>query len=263
MKKNKHDCKYKEFVYIDPLTFIKSAKVFSDKNHIKIAEKVYQHIISEYSKNNIIIPPTLILYIQNAHKPKNIYGFEANIASFNLKLHTVNINLNGKTQVLNINNNLPRIIRIEVPKHTKKQIMSNVEPVSTISSDKKYFAKDYLRDQVYNIDSLFQNLSANDYVIFINEYSANTFSQMFKFTTNYESFIDTINETVCPEWTKISDFNIQIYQTVKNMSAHITHTDPDDHRIVETEITIYSVNDKQQRKIYQKLSSIYKEKLTK
>ena len=245
----------RQFVYINPKTYQQSTKKYTDISPIKAVEKIYPDIIAEYSKSDIIIPPTLILYVKDITKPKVIYGFEANVASFSIKSHTVDLQINGRTETINVTNSVPRITEITVSDSVKKQIKSR-----GISNEPKDFFRNYLPNQTYDLSDIFQNLSTSKYIITINDYSMETTTQLFQVTDNYLYFIDIISNYVQSDWLKSNNFQIRADRSENMLSVQITSVDPKEYDITQTELNIYAVNLDQQQELHRMLVDTYGKK---
>lgn len=244
----------KQFVYIDPKTFQPSVKKYSGTTPIKAVRKIYEDIITEYSNYNTIMSPTLVVYLRDVLNPKKIYGFEANIASFNMKSHIIKLQHNGKTEIVDITKSLPRIIETPISTNVKKQIKSK------IPNTKKDFFQNYLVNQTYDISHIFQNISTNKYIITINDYSVETTTQLFQIVDNHLFFIDILATYVSTDWLKSGNFQIRFDQSEKILSVQITYSASKQSDTTQTEINIYNTNKEQQSAIYEMLINTYGKK---
>jgi hypothetical protein len=243
---------HRHFVYVDPKTFNESKTTFSGKDLNTVAKKIYQNIIEEYRDHNTIIPPLLVIYIYDKESPKKIYGFEANVASFNMKPHVVSLTLNGTERSFNINNCNPRISEIDVSSKIKKRILKKKSSKEFAKeSSKKTFYDNFLLNQTYDIHSLFKNLSDKKHAIIINEHHADTSTVLFKIIDNYLLISDTINLYICTSKFK----NEKICLNLHNDNLFINFPCGEDFERVE--ICISNIDDQIHSKIRKELVSAH------
>lgn len=244
----------KQFVYIDPKTFQPSVKKYPGTTPIKAVKKIYEDIIAEYANYNTIMSPTLVVYLKDTTHPKKIYGFEANIASFNMKSHIIKFQSNGKTEIVDITKSLPRITEIPISANVKKQIKSNSY------TSKKDFFKNYLPNQTYDISHIFQNISTDKYIITISDYSMETTTQLFQITDSHLFFIDILNTYINADLLKTDNFQIRLDQSEKILSVCIISPASKHSEFAQTEINIYNTNKEQQAELRELLITTYGKK---
>lgn len=245
----------KKFFHIDPRTFKVSERKYSGETALQAVEKIYRKIIAEYIDTHIIIPPTLVVYVKEENK-KKIHGFEANIASFNMKSHNINLQLDGHNEILNITKSIPRITKIPITKTIQKQINGTAFTTNV----KKDFFANYLPNQTYDMSSIFNNVSTNKYIITISDYSDDSTEKLFQITPNYLCFVDIIGKYISPDWLKTNNFKIQLDNSDKMFSANLIYNNYESHNMVQIEVAMYNIQKIQQTELYEMLINVYDKK---
>lgn len=233
------------YVYVDPITFKESTEVYKGKKIEEIAEKVYKKMINGYNQNdNLIIPPTLILYLKNIENPKKIYCFEANVASFDMKPYMINIDIGGKKESLNVNRSIPHIKEISVSSKVKKSIINGKQFASNNSSQKNnnLLPKAFIPNQTYDISSLINIFVPIKYILFISECIVSDENDLndvpsvtppiilFRIIDRYEYIIDLVSSYI--KTSNYTSSNTEINVTVDNAHDHISFSfvSRDSHR---------------------------------